>query len=162
MPAINSAWSVIATLGMRCRPVSFVRSCCAPDITPLPNASYILKGISHVSNEFITITEPLLRSSDRHEPNDEKSDAQSRQLLVVAGPDGPWGMLVDDVAELTNLDDFQPRQSAEQHISYLGTATHLGNDVRVLDVDETYRSVASDLKTNWQHGVRNIELAQEA
>ena len=51
-----------------------------PDVTPLPNSSPILRGITHINNEFLTVTEPLLgelTESQQHQRG------EARQLLVV-------------------------------------------------------------------------------
>ncbi len=130
-----------------------------PDVTPLPNSSYILRGITHINNEFLTVTEPLI---DERSQSQQAGANRSRQLLVVTGPEGAWGLLVDEVAELTNLDDFQPHQSSRDGIHFLGTATHHNHDLHVLDIEETYRSVVSNLKSSWQHGTRENDLALEA
>ena len=130
-----------------------------PDVTPLPNSSPILRGITHINNEFLTVTEPLLGEPTESQQHQR---GESRQLLVVTGPDGAWGLLVDEVADLTNLDDFQPHQSSREELRFLGVATHRNHDLHVLDVEETYRSIASNLKSSWQHGVRENDLALEA
>ena len=131
-----------------------------PELTRVPNTSPMLKGISHVNNEFLTITAPLTGGIE----SDESLAAEEtvRQLLVLSGPDGPWGFLVDEVVELTSLDDFQPQHGSDRHLSFLGIATYEGNNLSVLDVDETYRNVISELKSHWQKGFRNFDLAQEA
>jgi len=130
-----------------------------PEITQLPNASRILKGISHVNNEFLAVTEPLL---DQPGKANHTPCGRSRQLLVVTGLDGVWGVLVDEVAKLAILDDFQPHESKEGHLCFLGAATNMGNDLRVLDVNQTYRSVMLELRSNWKPGVGDVETAQKA
>lgn len=127
-----------------------------PDVACLPNASSILRGISHVNNEFLTITDPLATISGN-------SDSELRnQLMVITTDDGPWGMLVDEIVELTNLKDYQPENIADGVLTFSGTATYRGHRLRTLDVEETYRAVLSELRSHWQHGFRNLEFAQEA
>jgi chemotaxis signal transduction protein len=126
-----------------------------PGITSLPNTSPVLQGIAHVNNEFLTITDPFSIVIDRPDK------IRPRQLLVVTGGDGPWGVLVDEVVELTGLEDYQPHKEVLGHLSFMGTATHQGHRLKELDVEETYRSVMSELKSHWQHCFRNLELAQE-
>ena len=125
-----------------------------PEITPLPNTSYILKGITHVNNEFLAITEPLLAGSkdETARPMNLDTTRSRRQLIVLTGSDGAWGVLVDEVAELTRLENFQPRSFVEEHLAFTGEAHHMGHQLRIVNTDDTYRAVMGEIKTNWQHG----------
>ncbi|MCA9215169.1 MAG: chemotaxis protein CheW [Planctomycetales bacterium] len=135
----------------------------SPDVTPLPNTSSILHGIAHVNNEFLTITDPLLPDENGQKRGTDSQEERVRQLLVLASSDGYWGILVDEVAGLTDLGStMQPNRTTDRHLHFIGNAVHKDNELRIVDTEATYRAVMAEVKANWQQSFRSFEMAQEA
>ena len=68
-----------------------------PDIVSIPRTARIVSGLSHVRSEFLPVLN--LHSLLPDEPSGNESI-----LLIVDDAAGDWGLLVDEVLQLTELE----------------------------------------------------------
>jgi purine-binding chemotaxis protein CheW len=131
-----------------------VREVVPPDcFVSLPGSPTTVAGLCHQRNEFLVVLN--LESL----AGDVPSSADRSQVLVLSGPHGPWGVLIDAVEALVTLDvsvDSEPKPMASWDGSVLGCATHNDHVVRVLDVNSLYRFAEQTLGGSWQSGGSSV------
>ena len=128
-----------------------------PDYAKVPCGNTALAGLWHEGSEFL----PVLRL-----PFQGKCPAHETQLLVVHGPHGRWGLLVDHVHAVATIECTHGADTSdiEWSTAMLGMSTWDGRSVRVLNLDGVYRLTEQMLENDWNHhcvSIDEVELCPE-
>ena len=109
----------------------------------------ILKGIAHIQNEFIPVVSLQALTQIQYETS---PDAE-QQLLIILGPQGPWGLLIDQAVTLaaleTSISTFSDHQDKWSKVT-LGSATYQNQFVQIVDPMAIYSYAANLLDMYWQ------------
>ncbi len=145
-----------------------------PQITVVPYSDPILRGVCHAHNEFIPIASlrSLLGASNAPEGSsdqegwqdqavmgpagnirDDSSEVES-QLMILPGPQGSWGLLIDRAVGLADLEtsyisSFAPTEDHQWSTVVVGSASYANHVLQVLDPDAIYRYVVHLLEDYW-------------
>ena len=112
------------------------------ELTSLPLANDSFSGIAKIQQEFVPVYSLV------ENPTGE-SESQQNKLLVLDRDTGNWGLLVDQVHVLAEL-EVSIHPSADMQDSYvIGTATHNESMVSVLDPESVYSSLNKGLHSYW-------------
>ena len=124
-----------------------------PVMVSVPDSNPVLAGIAHLRNEFLPVLElRALMDAEAHRGSLE------RQLLVVNGTHGPWGVLVDRVVGLESLEisNNQDLPDADDWTSAVIGAAALHDEVtRVLNPRILYRLAENVLQRSWENTNNN-------
>ena len=115
-----------------------------PSFAEVPCCCPVLAGLWHEGSEFL----PIVRLPFQVNFHGN----QQRQVLIIDGPQGHWGLLVDAVRTITQM-DYSPNNDlgeTEWSAVTLGMSTWEDRSVRVLQVDSLYRLIEQILKRDWQ------------
>jgi len=118
-----------------------------PPVTPIPSAASVLAGLCHFRNEFLAVL-----SLRKLLPEVSSSPSPESQIIVVQGNDGPWALLVDEVAALESLDASSSLDSENDDDwadVVTAWATFRDHSVRILDPDTFYRLAHEALHESW-------------
>ncbi|MFQ5730748.1 MAG: chemotaxis protein CheW [Planctomycetaceae bacterium] len=118
-----------------------------PAVVPVSPAAPILAGLCHFRNEFLAVL-----SLRNLLPNMALDETPESQVVVVRGDDGPWVLLVDEVAALESLESASAAETAaEDGWSDVVTAwaTFRDHAVRILDPENFYRLAQRALQDGW-------------
>lgn len=130
-----------------------------PEITPVPFSDPILIGVSQIQNEFVPIVSLRSLTEIQYEP----SSAEAQQVMVLNGPAGPWGMLIDRAVALATLEISISSYSNEQDRwakAILGTATFEQHVLSVLDPEAVFVYARGLVDGFWSNaGLSNLQLA---
>ena len=115
-----------------------------PDMVSLPLTPRAFAGLCHVRSEFIPVVnlESIL-------PSD--SPTVDQVLLVIPAADGPWGLLVDQVMNLKQLEpsDAPEDEGDEMLNAVVGWATEDHKVIQILDAARIRRVAESQLAGMW-------------
>jgi chemotaxis signal transduction protein len=113
-----------------------------PSVALIPRSHPILAGLCHAGSEFI----PVLRLSKAN------ADANG-QMLVVDGPNGRWGLLVEHIVsiELIECSSDTDGHQDEWSTAITGSSLFRNRIVRVLSSDELYLLAERTLRTDWSN-----------
>lgn len=120
-----------------------------PEITPTPHSDPMLKGICHIQNEFMAVVSLQALTQIQYDtlPNAEQ------QLLTILGPQGPWGLLIDEAISLavleTSISSFSNQQDQWSKVT-VGSATYRNQVLQILDPNAIYSYAANLLDKYWQ------------
>lgn len=111
-----------------------------PDYSAIPCKSANLAGLWHEGTEFL----PIIRLPFQ---SDLRPDRET-QVLVIDSLQGHWGLLVDQVITVAEIDYAVAGETNESEWSsaVLGMATWENRSVRVLQLDAVYRITEQILK----------------
>ncbi|MCA9080310.1 MAG: chemotaxis protein CheW, partial [Planctomycetaceae bacterium] len=101
-----------------------------PRLVSVPGTHPVLRGLCHERGEFL----PVLGLGELL-PQDQQ--VEEHRLLIVDGPEGGWGVLVEDVESLARLESTSElRQTPENpwETALIGWASWQDQKVHVLDV----------------------------
>ena len=118
-----------------------------PRWAEVPRSHSMLAGLYHEGSEFL----PVLQLPSSVDTSTIRSEERHRQMLVIEGPNGPWGFLVNQVVGIESF-EFSHEQDAfvdDWCTAVMGTATWQKDIVRVLNADGLYRHAEGALKRNW-------------
>jgi chemotaxis signal transduction protein len=118
-----------------------------PQVMPVPSAAAVLAGLCHFRNEFLAAL-----SLRRLLPDVASATATESQIIVLQGGDGPWALLVDEVAALETLDASSSLDSdndGDWADVVTAWATFRDHSVRILDPDTFYRLAHKALHGSW-------------
>lgn len=118
-----------------------------PAVAHMPDSHPLLAGLGHLRNEFV----PLLVDQDRADQL-RRPTGEERQVVVIGGENGAWGLLVDRVLGLMALEVSlcgESRTAPGWSAAVMGAATWDHRVVRILDERALYRSVADSLNSYW-------------
>jgi chemotaxis signal transduction protein len=121
-------------------------------VARMPHSDPVLSGICYVQNEFIPVVSLRALLSVEY----EAPQNANRQLMILLGSHGPWGLSIDRAVALvpletsystySNLDDSWSRV-------VVGSAKYSTHVVQVLDPNAMYQYAARLLDMFWQdHG----------
>ena len=122
-----------------------------PELARIPRASDVLAGLWHEGSEFL----PVLRLPSRtsRKPSDVVSSGPAHELktLVLHGPNGPWGLLIDEVHGIESLECSHDAEvyCDDWSTAVMGTSAWQGDVVRILSPDGLYRLAEQILKRTW-------------
>ena len=123
-----------------------------PQIRSVPNSDPVLSGISHVHNNFLPVVSLRALAQISYEHDSESQ----QQLLTLPGPQGPWGILIDQVISLAPLEvSISNFSNANDQWSKVlaGSASYRNEVVQILDAKSLYQYASSMLGRFWQHSV---------
>lgn len=111
-----------------------------PDYSRFPCNSANLAGLWHEGTEFL----PIIRLPFQH---DLQPDRET-QVLVIDGMQGHWGLLVDQVLTVAEIEYTVGNETGETERSsaVMGMATWSDRSVRVLQLDAVYRLTEQTVK----------------
>lgn len=127
-----------------------------PRITPAPYSDPILHGICHTQNEFI----PVVSLQALTEIQYDKARPELQQLMILLGPQGPWGLMIDEAVALaaleTSISTFSNNQDRWAKAT-LGSASYQNHVLQILDPTAIYEYAASLIDGFW-HNVDQTDL----
>ncbi len=130
-----------------------------PLIKRTPHSDPVLQGICHLQNEFI----PVLSLRSLMSVQYETASNIERQLMIMLGPQGPWGLLIDQAVALvaleTSVSSFSNRDDNWSKV-IVGSASYLNHVLQVLDPTAIYLYASNLLESFWQD-TATIESASE-
>lgn len=119
-----------------------------PPLTRVPHADPILRGVCHVQNEFVPVFSLLALMQTRHEQKNESE----QQMLIVNGPAGNWGLLIDETLGLTELEisfsALSIKEDAWSKIS-IGSASFKNQILQILDPLAIHQYATNLLDAFW-------------
>lgn len=129
-----------------------------PELTPVPFSDPILMGISHIRNEFLPIVSLQALTQIQYESSSETE----KQVMVLLGPNGPWGLLIDQAESLatleTSISNFSNHQDRWTKAT-LGTASYQNQVLQILDPHAVYEYAASLIDGFWANsGANELQL----
>lgn len=130
----------------RYRPTSCVRLPPVRRSRPFRTPPSLLAGMCHLRNEFLPV---FSLDAIAGESADDTTDRD--HLLVLTGPEGSWGLLIDrgvtlEPLEIAVADD--PSESDALPV-VMGTASFREEVVQVLDIDGLLRTGTQSLARHW-------------
>lgn len=121
-----------------------------PDLTSVPFSDPILKGVSQVQNEFLPVVDLRALLEIQYEPTHDRTE---QQVMVILGPSGPFGLLVDKATSLATLETSISNVS-DQHDHWarttLGTASFQDQVLEILDPNAVYEYAVSLIDGYWE------------
>ncbi len=124
-----------------------------PSITRMPFSDPVLRGLSHIQNEFVPVYSLRSLLNVEYESNDCE-----QQLMVLSGPQNPWALLIDRSVGLAELETSWSAlaQMGEDRWSkvVVGSATYQNHVLRVLDPDAIYRYAMTLLESYWHDATK--------
>ncbi len=122
-----------------------------PTLATVPRSDPVLAGICHEGGEFIPVLRlPSRAGADLNRPSRESDE----QMLVLYGPNGAWGLLIDQVHGIESLECLQDAEGYcdDWSTAVMGTSTlkdQKDQVVRILNPDGLYRLAEQMLKRDW-------------
>jgi chemotaxis signal transduction protein len=125
-----------------------------PRISSVPGSHDILAGLGHIRNEFL----PFVRLNESA-GYERRGSGEEAQMVIVAGDNGPWGLLVDRVIGLLPLEvslcsDMHGAQGWLAAV--MGSATLDHRVVRVLDERALSRLATETLNRYWANEPQEV------
>ena len=122
----------------------------ATPITQIPASAPSLLGVCHHQSEFI----PVVSLSKILNSENHNAATPKHQYLLILDDKPRWAILIDEVGKLVTMDTIVPNESREFAASLTpqsGTAIIQGKIIKLLNCDQLYNRVLSDLASNWSH-----------
>lgn len=120
-----------------------------PNITPTPHSDPILTGLAHIQNEFIPVVSLQALTQIQY----ETSPGAEQQLLIILGPQGSWGLLIDQAVSLaaleTSISTISNHNDQWSKVT-LGSATYQNQFLQIVDPTAIYSYTANLLNMYWQ------------
>jgi chemotaxis signal transduction protein len=120
-----------------------------PELTPIPQSDPILKGLCHHQNEFFPVVSLQALTQIQY----ETSPDSEQQLLIILGPQGPWGLLIDQAVSLADLEisisTFSNHHDQWSKVT-LGSATFHNQVLQILDPTAIFEYALNLLSMYWQ------------
>ena len=127
-----------------------------PQISDVPYSDPTLAGLCHVHNEFIPVFSLLALIQAHYQST---NDGQ-QQLLIINGQQGPWGLLVDHVVALSQLDiSLAPYDEGSEKWSTIsqGTATFREQVIQIIDPAALYQYGSHLIEMFWQGALESSD-----
>ena len=119
-----------------------------PGLTRTPHSDPVLRGICHVHNEFVPVFSLLALSQVQY---DQRPDCE-QQMMVMLGPVGSWGLLIDETLGLadleTSISTFSGQDDAWSKVT-VGSATFRNQVLQILDPQAVYQYAINLLDMFW-------------
>ena len=123
-------------------------------VTLVPHSDPILDGICYVQNEFV----PVLNLRALMNVEYESEVEGERQLMIMLGSQGPWGLFIDRAIALASLEisysSFEQDGDGWSRV-IIGSATYSKHVVQVMDSEAVYLYAARLLNMFWHDPVRH-------
>lgn len=120
-----------------------------PAITRTPHSDPILIGLCHLQNEFI----PVISLQALTQIQYETSPEAEQQLLIILGPQGSWGLLIDQAVTLvaleTSISTLSNQQDKWSKVTTASASFH-NRVLQILDPNALYHYASSLLDMFWQ------------
>ena len=120
-----------------------------PELTQTPHCDPILKGFCHLQNEFVPVVSLIALAQIEY----ETSPDSEQQLMILHGPQGPWGVLIDQAFALAALEisisTFSSRQDKWSKVT-IGSAFYQNQVVQILEPTALYHYASNLLDMFWQ------------
>ncbi|MEM7784670.1 MAG: chemotaxis protein CheW [Planctomycetota bacterium] len=121
-----------------------------PAITPTPHSDPTIVGLCHLQNEFL----PVLSMRSLTQIQYDTCPETEPQLLVLLGPEGAWGLLIDQIETLTELEtsisNFSNTEDKWNKVA-LGSASWKNEVLEILDPSALYEYARSLTGSFWQN-----------
>ncbi len=121
-------------------------------ISRIPCSDPILRGLGHIQNEFV----PVISFQSLTEVQYETTPDREQQILLIDGPQGRWGLLIDQAVTLASLEpSFATVSDHENGWSRVtaGSASFQQRVIQVLDPVAMFHYAANLLGMYWQSDV---------
>ena len=129
-----------------------------PEVTQVPFSDPILVGLCQIQNEFIPIVSLRALTQLQYEP----ASKTAQQIMVLNGPAGPWGLLVDRATTLATLEISISSYSQDQDRwakAILGSATFQQHVLQILDPDAVFEYAHQLIDGYWENsGLSALQL----
>ena len=120
-----------------------------PTITQIPLSDPVLEGICHIRNEFL----PVINLQSLAQSHYATLASSEQQLLVLLGPTGRWGLLIDQVVALVALEASLSASNDQQdqwsQVTF-GSASYQNQILKLLDPAVMYQYASNLLEMYWQ------------
>ncbi len=128
-----------------------------PDMISIPHCDPILKGLCHLHNEFVPAISLKALAQVQYESN---ANAE-QQLLVMLGPQGSWGLLIDQTITLapleTSISTLSEQRDRWAQVT-VGSASHQHQVLQILDPSAIYQYASNLLNSYWQSTDQALSL----
>ena len=109
----------------------------------------MLKGLCHLQNEFFPVVSLQALTQIQY----ETAPDSEQQLLIINGPQGAWGLLIDQAVTLAVLEasisTFSNHQDQWSKVT-LGSASYQNQVLQILDPTAIYAYASNLLNMFWQ------------
>ncbi len=126
-----------------------------PEITITPQSDPILKGLCHLQNEFFSVISLQALPQIQYDTSPESE----QQLLIIHGPQGPWGLLIDQAIGLaaleTSISAISNRQDDWSKV-IVGSASFENQVLQILEPAALYHYTSNLLGMFWKHSEHPI------
>ncbi len=130
-----------------------------PAINRMPFSDPVLQGVSHIQNEFVPVFSLRSLLNVQYESLDGE-----QQLMILPGPQSPWGLLIDRTIGLAELETSYSALSQLEDSGWskvvVGSASYGSHVLRVLDPEAIYR-YAQDLLESYWHDATEFTVEPE-
>ncbi len=124
------------------------------EVTPIPMSTKTLVGMVKIQQELMT-----LFSLEQIYDFSQRSTAEHQKILVLNRDTGPWGLLIDEVETLAELEiSICPQSSVNDRPNYvIGSATYKDEFVTVIDPENLYSVLTGQLHEYWAEQSHRLE-----
>ena len=128
-----------------------------PELTRAPQSDPIMKGICHVQNEFLPVVSMRALTQIQY----DTAPQIEQQLMTLLGPQGPWGLLIDQVHSLQELEasisTFSGNDDKWDKV-VLASASWQNEVLQVLEPNSLYLYAQSLMDSFWANANPNETL----
>ena len=120
-----------------------------PQLTGMPQSDPVLRGVCHMQNEFLPVFSLIALSQIQY----ERSHIAEQQLLVLPGPNGNWGLLIDEALGLADLEISISTLSTQDDAwskVVSGSATFKNQVLQIIDPAAVHDYANNLLNMFWQ------------
>lgn len=127
-----------------------------PELTPSPLSDPIMKGIGHIQNEFLPVVSMRALTQIQYDTNPEFE----RQLMILQGPQGTWGLLIDQASALAELESSISTYSNQDDNwakVTLGSASWQSEFLEILDPTALFEYAETLVNGFWTNSSSNSQ-----
>lgn len=127
-----------------------------PRLVSIPRTHGILSGMSHIRSAFLPVLNFSVLFPDEHSGNEAF-------MLIIEDTNGDWGLLVDEVNSLVNLEISHAPEQRRNHweSTVVGWASSGESIVRILDHIQFRELAAMELSPVQQKRERELLLIED-
>ncbi len=124
-----------------------------PTVTRMPFSDPVLKGVSHIQNEFIPIVSLRSLLNVQYESNESE-----QQLMIFCSTSSPWGLLIDRAVGLAELEPsysaVSPKEEQQWSKVVVGSASWSNHVLQILDPDAILSYALKLMDSYWSDATR--------
>ena len=127
-----------------------------PQLTPISQSDPLLLGLAHLQNEFVPVVSLRALTQVQYGSSSELE----KQLLVLIGHQGVWGLLIDQVVNLAHLETSYSSFACQEDrwsVVTVGSASYRDQVLQILDPVALYSYASGLLEVFWQD-VTRVEM----